>query len=204
MLLLPLQVAAVDFQLPDLNGKSVRLSDFRGKWVVVNFWASWCGPCVRELPELSAFQDGHAARVQVIGINFEEASPQATRDFLANLPATNFPHLSYQKHPEGLPEAFFIDRTGKHLALQALAEHLLCRSTRRTVRHAPGATDAQTTRADTAIFRRLTPPPPREASATRPGKAHQNIRISGISDTGRIFFPSFFLVMNRMTNHNML
>ena len=45
----------VDFTLPDIDGETHRLSDHRGKWVVINFWATWCGPCMVEIPELMRF-----------------------------------------------------------------------------------------------------------------------------------------------------
>ncbi|MCK5479770.1 MAG: TlpA family protein disulfide reductase, partial [Gammaproteobacteria bacterium] len=49
---LPGIAGKVDFTLPDLEGKSVSLSDFRGKWVIVNYWATWCPPCLEEIPDL--------------------------------------------------------------------------------------------------------------------------------------------------------
>lgn len=67
------------FALPDLQGEVHELSDYRGKWVVVNYWATWCPPCLDEIPELVAFHDAHAPdKAVVLGINYEEAD----RDYL--------------------------------------------------------------------------------------------------------------------------
>jgi peroxiredoxin len=60
---------APDFMLQDLSGKDVRLGDFRGKIVIINFWAVWCGPCVKELPYIQAVSDNWSAKgVQVLAI----------------------------------------------------------------------------------------------------------------------------------------
>jgi peroxiredoxin len=60
---------APGFQLKDLAGHTVRLSDYRGKVVVINFWATWCAPCLAEMPELVKLQQDYKAKgIQVIGV----------------------------------------------------------------------------------------------------------------------------------------
>ena len=81
----PLAVAghpAPDFTLKNLDGQSVSLSDFRGQPVVINFWASWCGPCRAEMPHLQAAYDAHQNEgLVVLGVNLTE------RDNLGDVPS---------------------------------------------------------------------------------------------------------------------
>ena len=70
---------ADDLALPDLDGKPQALSQWHGKRVLLNFWATWCAPCRKEMPELSAAQTRYAD-VQVIGVALDQ--PQAVREYL--------------------------------------------------------------------------------------------------------------------------
>jgi peroxiredoxin len=75
---------APDFQLTDLDGKPVRLSDYRGRKVVLNFWASWCYPCKMETPHMEEFYEKYRSNNFIIlGVNVTntEASPEDARKF---------------------------------------------------------------------------------------------------------------------------
>lgn len=73
---------AADFQLLDIQGKTHQLSDYQGKWVLVNFWATWCKPCLREIPELSSLHEAHKNKdLVVIGIALDSGTKQAVIDF---------------------------------------------------------------------------------------------------------------------------
>jgi cytochrome c biogenesis protein CcmG/thiol:disulfide interchange protein DsbE len=110
--------AAPDFSLVDLDGNAVRLSDLRGSPVLVNFWASWCAPCVEEFPLLRDAATEHAADgLVVVGIVYQDRS-EAARAFMARLdatwPAAMDPGGIVAEHYGiyGPPETFFIDRDG--------------------------------------------------------------------------------------------
>jgi cytochrome c biogenesis protein CcmG/thiol:disulfide interchange protein DsbE len=69
---------APEFELPDLNGNPVHLSSFRGKAVVLNFWASWCAPCRREMPWFVDFQKEYGPRgLQIIGVSLDDGGRNA-------------------------------------------------------------------------------------------------------------------------------
>ena len=112
------------FALADLDGNPVRLSDFAGRPVVVNFWASWCGPCVEEFPLLKQAQAQHAADgLAVVGIVYQDRSESA-RSFVermgADWPAVMDPggSVANQYAVFGPPETFFIGRDGTLLGHQ--------------------------------------------------------------------------------------
>jgi len=114
--------AAPDFTLQTLDGNTVHLSDYRGKAVLLNFWATWCGPCKIEMPWFVELQKQYgAAGLQILGVAMDDASPGEIAKFAKDL-GVNYPVL-IGKEAVGdayggvdyLPESFFIDRNGKVL-----------------------------------------------------------------------------------------
>ena len=111
---------SVDFSLPDVAGKVHHLSDHRGKWAVVNFWATWCGPCMVEIPELVRFHERHKDHdAVVVGVNFEEIETPALAEFIARM-RINYPVVRAGDKPllpfeplKGLPSTFFVDPHGE-------------------------------------------------------------------------------------------
>ena len=123
---MPLAAEPVDFSLEDLNGKMQSLSDYRGKWVIVNFWATWCPPCLEEIPDLVHFHDARKDRdAVVIGINFEDAAPEQLRafvdDYLISYPILLNPDLGAPAPTMtvgGLPTTYIISPEGELVARQ--------------------------------------------------------------------------------------
>jgi thiol-disulfide isomerase/thioredoxin len=71
------------FRLPDLQGHEVSLAQFKGKVVVLDFWASWCGPCRRSMPELEKLQHRYGDRMTLLAINLME-TPEEIKSFLSS------------------------------------------------------------------------------------------------------------------------
>ncbi len=128
----PVGATELDFTLPNLDGRPVRLADFRGQWTVVNFWASWCTPCLLEMPELESFHQAQRGRAVVVGVNFEDLAPGEIRPFVERLGVT-FPIVlsAGQRMPgfplKGLPTTFLVSPAGvlAHTHLGAVNAALL-------------------------------------------------------------------------------
>ena len=97
----------VDFTLQRLQGEEVSLSEFRGKWLVLNYWATWCTPCRKEIPDLSAL---HEARddIVVLGLAFEDTEMEVFDEFLEEF-HPSYPLLQVDVYappePFGAPKA---------------------------------------------------------------------------------------------------
>ena len=108
---------APDFALLDPQGEPVRLSDLRGRPVVINFWATWCEPCREEMPALQRLYAERDGGVAVVAVNFRE-TPDAAAAFVRELGLT-FPvaldrqgEVAARYGVRGLPSSFFVDGGG--------------------------------------------------------------------------------------------
>lgn len=117
----------LDFTLKDTEGKSVTLSDYRGKLVIVDVWATWCGYCVREIPDLIAIQeqaykdagkDKKDAKLQIIGISVDSdkaAVKPFVKEHKINYPVVYATKDALKQFGEipGLPTKFILDKKGR-------------------------------------------------------------------------------------------
>lgn len=114
---------AFDYSLPDLDGRLQSLDQYRGKWVIVNYWATWCGTCRKELPDLASLhRQHHGSDIVVVGINFETIDPKALKRFVAeqDIPYPVLRTEPVRSTPLGpvpaLPTTYIIDPAGKVVA----------------------------------------------------------------------------------------
>jgi peroxiredoxin len=108
-----------DFVLPDLAGRLVQLSALRGKVVFINIWATWCPPCVEEMPTIQRLYERlHDRGVEVLAISIDALGAQVVAPFMQQYrltfpalldPKDRIPHLY---HTKGVPESFIVDKRG--------------------------------------------------------------------------------------------
>jgi thiol-disulfide isomerase/thioredoxin len=116
--------AAQEFVFRDMQGQAQRLSDYRGKWVLVNFWATWCPPCLEEVPDLVALHEAHKKTdLVVIGVALD-SSRESVVEFVAKK------HVSYPVvmgdyelaeqvgEVNALPTSYLFDPSGKLVSYQ--------------------------------------------------------------------------------------
>ncbi len=121
--------AAPAFTLVSTDGKKVSLSDFKGHPVVVNFWATWCGPCKLEMPWFEEFARKYAGQgLVVLGLNQDDGLAPAEVARAAKHIGVSYPVLMPDKDErtskayggvDYLPETFYLDRTGKVTSISA-------------------------------------------------------------------------------------
>jgi thiol-disulfide isomerase/thioredoxin len=125
---------APDFMVTSIYGDSMRLSDLSGRPIMLNFWASWCGPCVEEMPILQAFSERYSNELMILGINADEPREDVL-DFVEQNELT-FPMLMDPDSRiqdlyriRAFPTSYFIDQNGiiRAVHIGTLSEALLDR-----------------------------------------------------------------------------
>lgn len=115
----------ISLSLPDINGKVHTLSQYAGKWVVVNYWATSCSACLKEIPGLVAFYKRHQDRdVVLLGVDFEDIPVSWLKDFMDSV-SMNYTVLRSDTSPDTpfgnlmvLPTTFIVSPTGELVVRQ--------------------------------------------------------------------------------------
>jgi peroxiredoxin len=114
------QKTAPAWELKDVNGKTLKSSDFKGKVVVLDFWATWCPPCRAEIPGFVELQKKYSEQgLTIVGISLDEKGPSVVKPFMKKF-NINYPVVMGDDKVveafggvESIPTTFVIDRTGK-------------------------------------------------------------------------------------------
>jgi thiol-disulfide isomerase/thioredoxin len=130
------------FTATDLDGRSLSSASFRGKVVLINFWATWCPPCRAEIPDLIALQEKYRDRLQIIGISEDEAPREVVKRFVADH-RINYPVVMTSPEIEklfpgigALPTSYVVDRDAR--VVQKHVGMLTARTTEIEMRHLAG------------------------------------------------------------------
>ena len=124
MLALTASWAQADFKVTDTNGKTHTLSGYKGKWVLVNYWATWCPPCLEEIPDLIALNENKKNNLVVIGVALDYRNAKQVTEFaeglLVDYPIVlGNPQIVRQIGPvQGLPTTYLYNPEGKMVAQQ--------------------------------------------------------------------------------------
>ncbi len=113
----PVSTIAYDFELSDINGKKIKLSDFKDKVVILNFWATWCPPCRAEIPsfvELYKKYKNEGLSIIGVAIDNETKVKNFVKEFKINYPVLLADEITIQKYGgiRGIPTTFIIDKNG--------------------------------------------------------------------------------------------
>ncbi len=124
---------APDFILPDMNGKKVRLSDLRGKYVIIDFWASWCGPCCKEIPTVKSIYEKYNSKgLEILGLSLDHNKDK----WLGAIEKYNMPWIQVSDlkgwecevaklyNVTGIPRVFLLDKEGKIISSKLRGEEL--------------------------------------------------------------------------------
>ena len=124
MLFLAFPAHAADFAMTDTAGKVHKLSQYKGKWVLVNFWATWCPPCLEEIPDLVDLHENKKNNLVVLGVALDYRDAELVKDFADSM-LVSYPvilgnrKMAAQIGPvDGLPTTYLYNPQGKLVAHQ--------------------------------------------------------------------------------------
>lgn len=114
----PVKPDAPTWELADLTGQAYTLEDYRGKWVLMHFWATWCGPCITELPSLDRLQQQMGGRLEILAVNVGESVGiiTGTTDQLnidLRVMRDENSQVSGEWQVQGLPTTYLVDPDGR-------------------------------------------------------------------------------------------